>query len=455
MLHSLSLTSLPECELPVFFEQGTHYTTFYAPGCVVSAAPDHAETLASQIRAGDRHGWAGMLRQHATRALQEAAYLRQSPYQPECLTLYLHNACNLRCAYCYTDPARQADTRLDSGAVAAAADLVAANCQAKGLPFTAVFHGGGEPSLYPEQVDHLLEIIGHAAARRGLDVFRYVATNGVLSPDRARWLADRFELVGLSCDGPPLIQNRQRPTAGGGDSAGLLERTAEVLRQQGRPFHVRATITPDTLDQQTAIAAYLCEVLAPTEIHFEPVYLGGKMGAGAWPVQEVARVFVEHFISAQAEAARRGIPLRATGSRPEAIHGPYCNVFKQVLNLNAAGQAVACFKQVAGDALPYDTAIGQYDPITERIAFDPDRIAGLRGVLGAFPAECEQCFNRYHCTLGCPDRCGLDAAVEAGGSRGSFRCHVARALALHTIRSAAEMLWQRHTRAGIDGTTLI
>ena len=31
---------------------------------------------------------------------------------------------------------------------------------------------------------------------------------------------------------------------------------------------------------------------------------------------------------------------------------------------------------------------------------------------------------------------------------------VARALALHTIRSAAEMLWQRHPR-GIDGTTLI
>ena len=114
------LVPLPDCDRPVFWQQGAAYTTFYVPGCVVVAAPRQAETLVHQIRGGFEAGWAGALRQTAAYAVEQFERLRYAPYRPECLTLYLHNACNLRCVYCYTDSANQSAELIAPEAVAAA-----------------------------------------------------------------------------------------------------------------------------------------------------------------------------------------------------------------------------------------------------------------------------------------------------------------------------------------------
>ena len=37
-----------------------------------------------------------------------------------------------------------------------------------------------------------------------------------------------------------------------------------------------------------------------------------------------------------------------SGTRPDEVHGPYCNVFRQTINLVPGDVAVACFKEVEG-----------------------------------------------------------------------------------------------------------
>jgi hypothetical protein len=85
---------------------------------------------------------------------------------------------------------------------------------------------GCELPVVQDEVEQVLSIFEETARRFGLDQFRYIATNGVMPEARVQGLLERFDLIGLSCDGPPQIQDRQRPMAGGQGTAAALEHTA-------------------------------------------------------------------------------------------------------------------------------------------------------------------------------------------------------------------------------------
>jgi sulfatase maturation enzyme AslB (radical SAM superfamily) len=445
---------------PLYRQDNAEYTAFYAPGCLCVVDSAGADTFASTLGLSKRtfphetqdvkgqERWADELWRCAEGALTYGAGQEAEPFAPECLTLYLNNECHLHCTYCYADPSPLPKARLALVIIAAAAERVAESCRKNGRPFYVVFHGGGEPTLHPDRVDRILETLDAVAHAHDVPSTRYVATNGVLSESRARWLAHRFDRVGLSCDGPPVIQDRQRPLQDGGGSAQFVERTARILREEGCPFHVRATITPHTMHRQAEIANYVCQQLSPQEIHLEPVYLGGRADAAQGFDARQAGEFVGHWVQAQEMARQHGIPLTTSGSRPGSLHGPYCNVFRSVLNLVPGGLATACFKTTsASQALDTGTAIGCLDVHSGRFEIDRRRIQTLRRQLGVLPAACSDCLNRYHCVRGCPDRCPL----ESGGAQRdnlpeSFRCRMLKSLTQTLLGRAAARLWNQETR---------
>lgn len=438
------LVPLPGCDLPIFWETDVDYTLFYAPGCVVVAVPTATEALAQAVlQHSPSQLWAEKLIQHAERAIQITDHQRTEPFQPECLTLYLHNQCNLNCVYCYTEPDPRRGEHLSPNAIVAAADLVAGNCRVKGLPLALVLHGGGEPSLFQEEAEHALRLVENAAQRYGLEQFRYIATNGILSEAKARWLVANFDLIGLSCDGPPDIQNQQRPRQSGGTTSDALERTAAIFHQSQQPFHVRATITASTIQRQPEITDYIGSVLQPSEIHFEPVYVGGRSAQSSEP--DLAQEFVTYFCAAREIARSHGIKLSYSGVRVEAIHGPYCHSFRPVLNLVPPGVATACFKYTDAHAVEQaGVRIGAYQNGTFEI--DHQQLATLRQDI---PASCPECFNRFHCARACPDNCQAAAA--------SFRCALNRRLGDVLLHEQAQMLWTSAQDRGlvVHGTTLV
>ena len=429
---------LGDARHPVFRWDRAGYALFYAPGYVSVVGLAHADQfeacLGSPLRGGNASA-AGELWQRAGRAVLEVERQCADPFSPESLTLYLNNECNLDCVYCYADPAGGPSLRLDARVIAAGAKEVALHCHRKGLPLTAVFHGGGEPTLHRRELERALELVEAAAAGQGIGCFRYIATNGCLSEEAVAWLAHHFDLVGLSCDGPPEVQDRQRPRRGGGGTSAAVARTAGVLRREGCRFHVRTTITPATLDRQAEIAGYICRQLAPEEIHFEPVYRGRR---GDGPEARHAAGFVHHLLEARRVAREHGVPLACSASRPAEIHGPYCHVFRQTVNLIPGGVATACF-QMTGDAqtLEKGLEIGRFDQAAGGFRVDQARVQALRKMLGVLPEECAECFNRYHCVRGCPDRCPLDGPGDGLG----FRCRVAKSLTYATLVEAAETMW--------------
>jgi uncharacterized protein len=449
--------------LPIFCLDCAEYAAFYAPGylCVVDlvdaerfeAALSRLEIPAEDGRSVDCRA---ELWQRAELAVAQGNQWREGAFRPECLTLYLNNECNLSCVYCYAAPSPEPAARLDLETIVAAAELVAENCRKKGRPFYMVFHGGGEPVLDRQQVEGVMAAVLAVAAKHGVRPFRYVATNGVMSEEKAVWLAHSFDLIGLSCDGPADIHNRQRADWNGLGTLHILERTAHILHEEGCPYHVRTTITRASLHRQAEITEYVGRQLSPEEIHFEPVYLGGRSDPATGLDVQDASAFVTHFLEARAVARGVGVPLLSSGSRPGSLHGPYCHVFRNVVNLvpgdgsASSGQealtrgvASACFKLTeAATSREKGAVIGALDPGTGRFEIDHRRVQALSRQLDATMPECVDCFNRYHCARECPDQCPLECDPDQGQSpEPGFRCQVQKATALANLRETADRLW--------------
>ena len=443
-------TQVRTTDLPVFRRDHPKYSAFYAPGFLVvvgTSCAGRLEWALGNAPVPDLDPMSAALIRHARHALDVRATTKTSSFEPVCLTLYLGNRCNLCCTYCYASSSRNGDAPLDWPAIRPAAQQVLANCERRGAPMTVVFHGGGEPTLYPDLISRVLDELELMAGRRGVRIFRYLATNGVLPAARARSLARRFDTIGISCDGPERWQSMQRPTWAGRPSTPFVERTAAAVRNEGTPLHVRVTITSQTLHHQAEITRYVCERLTPDEIHVEPLYVGGRARPETALQPGQALAFVDGFLEARQVAATFGMALRTSGSRIGELHGPYCNVFKDVLQLVPGGVATACFK--TSDARESDArgmTIGRAHG--DILALESRRITSLRRLLDAWPDPCSTCFNRFHCARGCPDSCPLEP--QAGLSH--FRCQVQLMLTQRALDDLAEVMWNgRNSRQDIVG----
>ncbi|MBN2304533.1 MAG: radical SAM protein [Anaerolineae bacterium] len=448
---ALDFYPLAGSSLPIFRQDRAAASLFYAPGYVALADAPIAGDFARAVIANQSWRWPAVaaLRQHAHTAEQTYRESLARPFAPVCLTLYLNNQCNLACRYCFAmgDPGPPA--HLDVEAARQGAHLVAANCQAQQRPLVAVFHGGGEPALNQAHAERLLVMLDDVAAAYGLETFRYIATNGVMPEDRARWLAARFDLIGLSCDGPATIHDYQRPLANGADSLPFVERTARVIHEHGTPLDVRVTLTPGSVHRQADIARYLCTQLQPREIHVEWMYYVGRADQdrrGDIPAHS-AQEIVAYFQEGRAAAAGYGVPWRMSISRPDHLHGPYCQVFRDVLHVVPGGAATACFKTTSGAQARTQGVVIGVPGDSQAMVLDHQRVDQLRQQLARIPARCQTCFNRWHCVRGCPEYCALDS--DPGSEPPAARCEIAQTLTrMYLDETLADL---RTTQSPVDG----
>lgn len=368
------------------------------------------------------------------------------PYSPTCLTLYLSNQCNLGCAYCYSAPLDATRPRthqqpvLNIAAARAAARVVASNCEDRGAQCSLIFHGGGEPTQHWDLLTQLYHDVAGIARDRGVDLWSYIATNGVLPAAKVDWLIERFSVIGLSCDGPPSLQDAQRPSASGQRTSRAVENTARRLAERGAEFHVRVTITRASVARQAEIVEYCIEHLHARTIRFEPAYQARADRASFFAAAD-APEFVSGFLEARASAHRLGAQLHLSGIRLNEIHSAHCNPLRDVLQISPDGRASACFLTADGDR-PDDEllTLGSYDEPADTFVIDAARAAALRRRAAQIPARCYDCVNVYHCARDCPDVC-LVSSPAAEATPG-FRCRVQQLLAHELIKE-----WVTHGRA--------
>lgn len=428
--------------LPVYrVSSGSDGLLYVPPGKFTALASEEADKMEQAWKHGTlrirlpaslerKKAWC---EENANRLLVAWRASAEEAFSPSCLTVFLSNHCNCRCAYCFSESLspRNLDGTgivpvISYEAVDAAIGLVAESCGNKKTPFFLVFHGGGEPTIHWDLLTRIFESASRISSKKSLDFRCHIATNGIMTKEQARWLARNIVHIGLSCDGPPHIQDCHRILLNGSPTSKIVEQTASVIKENGGVLEVRSTITPDSVPRQSEIVEYLCSTLYADEIRFEPGYAMGS--SDVFFTERHAGPFVKHFLSAQRIASTHGRPLSFSGVRIEEIHGPFCDTARNVLHLLPDGTVSSCFFRLPGgedNGAPF--VVGRYDRQSDSICLDINRIKGMRSRAFEIPLRCRDCINAYHCSRGCPELCMADYYSDISLStrkKIDFRCRI-------------------------------
>lgn len=351
-----------------------------------------------------------------------------TPVTPTDVTLFLTTDCNLRCVYCYASGGERPRS-LDPAVATDAIDLVVANAVAAGETQIRVsFHGGGEPTLAAATMRRCVDYARRRCAEHDLQLSTGTATNGVMSDATRDYLAETMTSVMVSVDGPPQVQDRQRPRADGGPSSAGVARTLARLSRSAVTLGVRLTCTADALDHAVATTRHLADSYRLKTIHLEPLFVCGRsVGAGlAAPSPER---FVEVFRACRDEAGRRGVELAYSGAR-QSLSCTFCQASKPSFNVTTEGDVTACYEVTGRDDPRAATFFyGAHDPGRHTFTFDAARVAALRHLTVTEAPRCARCFAKYHCAGDCPSKrlySGSDEAVVA-------RCAINRRLTLDQL----------------------
>lgn len=149
----------------------------------------------------------------------------------------LTSRCNLACKYCFGFGGRRKAKTIEWEKIKAAIDYIS---KVNGdHPVKMGFISAGEIGL---AFDLLKKTVEYAKEKLNVEVVG-TSTNGVISKEVCEWMVKNMQTIQVSLDGPPEIQNYQRPLANGGPSSKYVERTIEHLKRIGANFNVRASFT--------------------------------------------------------------------------------------------------------------------------------------------------------------------------------------------------------------------
>jgi len=277
----------------------------------------------------------------------------------------------------------------------------------------------GEPTTRMDVVKGIAAYVDDKWAPTNLSI----QTNGYFSLDTARWIADHCNEILVSCDGPPIFQDQQRPIKDGRPSSPIVERNIRFFASKPLDFKVRATITDLSVDHQADIIDYFYR-LGVRHILVDHLFGEGteRRGVSKPDYLEYARKFVSAYEYAHELGVIYWCSFMANIGRKVKHH---CKACEPSPHLIPDGHVTACdlvysARQPGVDQLIY----GFYDAEEDMIRYEPEKVLHLRArTVNNLPSECRKCGALYHCAGGCPG----EAALETGDIYG-IRPHACEAV---------------------------
>jgi uncharacterized protein len=324
------------------------------------------------------------------------------------------NDCNLGCKYCFSGAQPKKFGAIPWEVAKAAIDLGTRNAVLNRMrggvgKLFIRFFGGGEPTEYWDTFSGIVEYSRASAKRSNVDVLVATITNGQVDEEHYEWFRDNIDEITISMDGPPDIQNEQRPTFAGEHS---FDKTWKfVSKMDALNVNIKAlrvTVTAQTVNRMEEIAQFFWENLPRAyPVQFEPVYFS-EVGRQNTAMPR-ARDFVEQFRRVEEMARRRHEMGRrhatvGTATRPLAIRASaYCDSLEgRGLFVTPDGHLSLCSEvSVAADPRKDDYFVGRYDSSTKRFHVPDDGVSKIR--CGP-PWWCRGCFAQYSCRGGCEPR---------------------------------------------------
>lgn len=326
-----------------------------------------------------------------------------SRFAPTHATIITSNMCGQACVYCYGTPAHENRSLLDPDFCRAALEFMASGAARSGQCLRVFFHGVGEPTYAWPLFQKCVEIALRITETSGIRTLLRLCTGGQVTAARADWIADRFNQVDVSLDGPRDIQNHQRPRRDGSDSFDGPLRLARAVVARHKKLIIKTTVTRFTADRISEIVQFVARDIGSAHLHLSmmfPASQADNQMFGPPPWED----YVREFGKAMDLGARLGVKV----SHPHIAYESLC--FSNPANLCAPfclapPRTVTSFFDVPVEGADASAlgAYGYYDPAKRAICFDHEKRRQL-----------EQAQPWAVCQI-CP--CG-PACIGTGGVRG-------------------------------------
>jgi len=400
---SKSFIPLLDTSLPIFYKEDDKCILLYSFGYLVSVEKQNWRQNLIVSEEWQR------LQKNAINGTKNPPKWVQK-FKPFSLNIYLTRLCSMNCVYCFSSPSQKNQQLISpsTDAIIACAHMVVENCREEDKTMVLVTHGGGEPTM-DNRLEPLVIYIKDLCKKKNVKIFTYLATNGMMDAAKAEKISQIFDLVGLSCDGPPEIQNQQRPLTNGSHSSPFIETVASIFHRNQQNFEVRVTLTRNSWPRMIDIATYFIERIHPNGINLELAYKTSKP-----PIYECEiNTFVDLYLSAQAICQKVNIPWRSSAIRPSHHHRQYCHILQNTLQIIPGDIATNCFlDNDLIESLQRGMQIGAYNQHSKNWVIDFRKIDSLRRKLLINAQVCENCIASSHCHRSCPDVCPFDCKAD-------------------------------------------
>jgi uncharacterized protein len=362
--------------------------------------------------------------------------------QPVMATLFLTNACNLRCAYCYASAGEAPTQHMSFDVAKHGIDFIVNNAIKRGEPAVQLaYHGGGEPTVNWKVMTESLAYAKFEAQKHNLMVRTSTATNGMLNDRQIEWIVTQMDGASLSFDGLPSVNDKFRMTASGHGSSQYIENTMRKFDDAGFTYGLRMTVTSEQIAALPDSVEYVCSRYHPVRIQVEPAY---QMGTWCNAASSETDDFIAAYREAQRLAKKYEKEINFSAARVGILTNHFCGVSQDNFALSANGNVSACYEVFSeNDVFSQEFFYGKPDYIKGGYIFDLGVLNGLRSQVVQNREYCAGCFAKWSCAGDCYNK--LLQASDDGRITGSDRCHIIRELSkdqiLEKIKDSGGIFW--------------
>lgn len=340
--------------------------------------------------------------------------------------------CNLACQYCYLK-----DIQLPQ-------ETINLNFAKKGIEdyFQSSssrhirFFGAGEPTLEIEKIKVIYE---YSIGLAGDQLITEIQTNGLFNKMTTSWLSKHINIVWISFDGPPNLNEKQRTTKNGKAVSHIIQdnisEIASAFSHTSNIIGVRSTITPHNINKQIEMIEYFAS-LGVKVLYSDPVFPPVSDHTPI-PVYELPQSFyldyAKEYIKAKQRAEELGIFYGSifTVNFDEKTQLA-CRSCIPSPHLTTDGYVSCCDMSYKSHILP-ELIYGKYDVATNTIAYDNLKISAIRLRRADNLKACKDCEVLYNCAGGCFGE-GLNETGQILGVKKDY-CDAIRYLANNLPRN--------------------
>lgn len=325
----------------------------------------------------------------------------EKKFEPTTVTIFPTTDCNLRCVYCYARGGEK-QKYVEWQFVKAAIDFVVTNAaKTKKREFRLAFHGGGEPTLAWDIIVRAYEYAKRLAKKNRLKMYSGLGSNGILEETKIDWIAQHFDSINISFDGPKDIQNLQRPMLNGKGSYNSVYETTRRFDELGFRYTIRSTISDKSARRMKEIVDFFNDSFNVKWLHFEPLSLCGRCEETKWKPPK-QNLFSKEFKKAFDRAQELGIKLRYSGARVEDIIKVFCGAAGKNFSITPEGYVTSCHEvSEKSDSRSRTFFFGMFEKKRQKFKFDYKKLNNLKERTVDNLSCCSGCYCKWHCAGGC------------------------------------------------------